>query len=229
MKIKLTWRRASILILILFVISIFWLFVWPKILTVTGRFLIKNDLPHHADAVVVLYTGVDYYPRLMEAAWVYRKGIVKRVVIDGNRKNDSLRLLEDMGFKPCCPWYEDTLRMLELLGVPRDRVITISAEDAFDTISEAEAVAPHLLKNNITRIVITTSKFHSHRASYIWRHLYGNGFEIFSAPAQEDEFDPRDWWHDREQIRWVLSEYGGWISYFWEIIFPTQESKLNGH
>ena len=167
-------------------------------------------------------SGVDYYPRLMEAASLYREGIADRIVIDGNRKNDSLRELEAMGFEPCCPWYENAVRILRILGVPEEKVLTVSAEDAFDTISEAQAVAPHLLKNNLTRIIITTSKFHSRRACHIWKHLYGNVMEIFVAAARNDEFDPEQWWHEGQQIRWVLSEYGSWVYYFWQTAFGRQ-------
>jgi Fe-S oxidoreductase len=51
-----------------------------------------------------------------------------------------LRGLEKVGFQSCCPWYEDATRILSLLGVPRDKVIYISAEDAYETVTEAETV-----------------------------------------------------------------------------------------
>lgn len=204
-------------------LGLVWFFSSTIILPALGRFLIKNNVPKHADAVIVLYTGVDYYPRLIEAADLFRKGITDYIVIDGNRKNDALRELEAMGFKNCCPWYEDTMLILELMGVPREKIIAVSAEDAFDTISEALAVGPYLLKKDLSRVIITTSKFHSRRARHIWQHLYGDSMQIFSAAAQKDEFDPKRWWHDGRQIRWVLSEYGAWIYYFWQTAFSETD------
>ncbi|MBW1682560.1 MAG: hypothetical protein JRJ83_14210 [Deltaproteobacteria bacterium] len=48
---------------------------------------------------MVLNTGVEYYPRLLEAAALFKKGRAKWVVINGNRKTDVLRELEGKGFE----------------------------------------------------------------------------------------------------------------------------------
>jgi len=53
---------------------------------------------------VVLTTGVEYYPRLIEAARLYKDGFTDKVVINGNRKTDVLRKLEAEGFRPYCQW-----------------------------------------------------------------------------------------------------------------------------
>ena len=108
------------------------------ILPLIGEFLVVDEPPVKSDAVVVLNTGLEFYPRLIQAADLYRQGMAGKVVVNGNRKSDALRELEIKGFKRCCPWYEDTIRILELLGVSRKDVITISVEDAYDTVSEAK-------------------------------------------------------------------------------------------
>jgi len=95
-----------------------------------GKFLILDEKPTHSDAVVALCVGVEYYPRLIEAAELFRGGFALKVVISGNRKTDVLRSLERKGFEKCCPWYENSLRILSMLGVPREKVVCISAEDA---------------------------------------------------------------------------------------------------
>lgn len=179
-----------------------------------GRHLVLTDTPEPADAIVVLNTGIDLFPRLTEAAGLFRRGYAPRIVLDGNRKSETLRRLEAMGFQECCPWYEESLRILALLGVPREAVLTIDAEDAYDTVSEAEAVGPELLRRGLQKILLTTSRYHSHRAFSIWKGLYGDRMTILSTPAAEDPYDPEGWWKDGRQIRWVLSEYGAWV-YAW--------------
>lgn len=47
-----------------------------------GEFLIHDDLPVKSDAAIILNTGVEYYPRLVEAASTYKKGLVKKIVIN---------------------------------------------------------------------------------------------------------------------------------------------------
>jgi uncharacterized SAM-binding protein YcdF (DUF218 family) len=165
--------------------------------------------------VVVLNTGPEFYPRLIQAAALYRQGMVRKVVVNGNRKSDILRELETKGFKRCCSWYEDTVRILELLGVSRKDVITISVEDAYDTVSEAKAVGKSLIEAGISGIIISTSKSHSGRADYIWKKFFSDQLEIRTVAAQEDPYSPSNWWKDEKQIKWVMSEYGAWIYYFY--------------
>ena len=119
-----------------------------KILAGMGRWVVLDEKPPYSDAIVVLNTGVEYYPRLIQAAEIYRHGLAGKVVINGNRKTDILRRLEDQGFKSDCPWYADSVSILTMLGVPEDKIIWISAEDAYDTVSEADAVGREIVRRD---------------------------------------------------------------------------------
>ena len=193
-------------------------------LSAMGGFLVKTDEPASSQAVVVLSTGVEYYPRLIEAASLYREGYAEKVVINGNRKTAVLRDLEKQGFTPCCPWYENSLRILSLLGVPRDKVMAISAEDAYDTISESDVVGRELIRAGINRIILTTSKSHTRRADYIWKHNFPGQFSILTIAARTDPYLPTQWWKEGRQIRWVLAEYGAWIYFYWKEKLMKDES-----
>jgi len=211
-----TLNRLSFLVLfILIFISFLYLFS-GTILTWCGESLVFNEKATPSDAVVVLNTGVEYYPRLIEAAGLFRDGFARKIVINGNRKTDVLRSLEERGFKRCCPWYENSLRILSIFDVPTDRVVCISAEDAYDTMSEAVAVGTELIRLGFTRIIITTSKFHTRRAHFIWTRMYGDKLSICSVSAKTDPYDPQGWWKHGRQIRWVLAEYGAWVYYWWK-------------
>ncbi len=117
--------------------------------------------------------------------------------------------------RPAAPWDEDRKRVLEILGVPREKVLSISAEDVFDTIGEAQAVAPVLKKRGLRQLIVVTSKYHTRRAGHIWRNRTTGEFHVTTAPARHDPFDPESWWRSGRQIRWVLAEYGGWLYYYW--------------
>ena len=186
-----------------------------------GHWIVLDERPSSADAVVVLNTGLEYYPRLMQAAEIYGRGHVKEVIINGNRKTDTLRELEAKGFEPGCRWYADSLKVLTLYGVPEDRVIAISAEDAYDTITEAMAVKEYLLRNRYRVIIITTSKFHTRRARHIWKKIVEDKITIQMVAAHQDPYDPESWWKSGRQIRWVLAEYGAWIFYWWKSIINS--------
>ncbi len=187
-----------------------------KALCTLGEFIVHDEKVTPSDVVVVLNTGPEYFPRLIEAADIYRKGLTDQVVINGNRKSDVLRRLEEKGFERCCPWYEDSLRILSMFGVPRKKVISLSVEDAYDTTTEAAAVGKELIRRGFRRIIITTSKYHTRRAHFIWTKMFGDKLSLSTVAAKKDPFNPRGWWKEGRQIRWVMAEYGAWIFYWWK-------------
>lgn len=189
---------------------------YKLILTGIGRFLIHEDLPSHAEAAVVLSTGVEYPYRLIEAAQLYKENQVDQVIINGNRKSELQKQLEAEGLQLAVPWYENSLRILELKGVPRNKVQMIDAPDVYDTISEAKEVGAELIQRGIHRITVTTSKSHTHRASHIWKNLFPKTLEINTAGARKDPYQAAAWWQEGRQIRWVMAEYGAWTFYYWK-------------
>jgi uncharacterized SAM-binding protein YcdF (DUF218 family) len=215
-KIKLNRFRIILISLLIAVIALH--VASNTILSGIGHFLIHDERPLQSDAIVVLNTGVEYYSRLIEAADLYNKGYAKKIIINGNRKMDIERDLEEMGYEPCCPWYENRLRVLSLYNVPREHIIHISAEDVYDSMGEAEIVGNHLKSMGFNKIIITTSKYHTKRARFIWKQLYHENFSILTVSAKTDPFDPNGWWRDGRQIRWVLTEYGARIYYYWKKI-----------
>ena len=209
-------RRFMIAISLVVVLTFLAFSFTAPVLTFLGQWLIIDEKPGNCDAAVVLNTGVEYYPRLIEAADLYGKGFVKKVVINGNRKSEALRNLEERGFRACCPWYEDRVRMLVIFGVPREGIMSISAEDAYDTVSEARAVGNHLIRDGFTDVLIITSKSHTRRASFIWKKMFEGRLTVQTVAAETDPYDPTAWWKQGRQLRWVLSEYGAWVYYWWK-------------
>ena len=201
----------------LFILTLLVIFS-KNILITAGKWLVVSDAPKSSDAIVVLNTGVEIYPRLIQAAVLYNEGYADKIIINGNRKTDVLRDLERKGFQGCCAWYEDSIRILDLLGVPRDKIIPVSAEDAYDTISEAEVVGKEIIEAGFARIILATSKYHTRRARFIWKEMYENQMEVSAVAAISDIYNPRGWWREGKQIRWVLAEYGAWIYYYWKSI-----------
>jgi uncharacterized SAM-binding protein YcdF (DUF218 family) len=215
LKRKITVRRSLWVLIPLFILLLIVIFS-GTILRTMGRLIVVDENPPQADAVVVLNSGIEYYPRLIQAADIYQHGLVRNVVINGNRKTDNLRELEAKGFKRCCPWYADSVRILTMFGVPEDKIIWISAEDAYDTVSEADTVGKEMIRRNFTKVIITTSKYHTRRAKFIWKKMYETQLTVVMVSAKTDPYDPDNWWKDGRQIRWLLAEYGAWVFYWWK-------------
>ena len=210
--------RPSLWVLIPLSIVLLVIVLTGSILRTMGGLIVVDEIPPRADAVVVLNTGVEYYPRLIQAADIYRRGLVEHLVINGNRKTAPLRELEAKGFNRCCPWYADHVSIMKILGVPENKIIRISIEDAYDSVSEADAVGKELINKKFTTVIITTSKYHTRRAKFIWEKMYPNQLTVYMVSAKTDPYDPDNWWKDGRQIRWVLAEYGAWLYYWWKEI-----------
>ena len=217
LKRKNTFGRSLLVLISLFILLFIAIF-YDAILRTMGGLIVVDEKPPYSDAVVILNTGIEYYPRLIQAAALFHEGLASMVVINGNRKTDILRELEAKGFESCCPWYSDSVRILTMLGVPEKYIIRISAEDVFDSVSEADIVGKELIRKNIRKVIITTSKFHTRRAKFIWKKMYTDQLTVFMVSAKADPFDPQNWWKDGRQIRWVLAEYGAWVYYWWKNI-----------
>lgn len=194
------------------------LLIWaaPYALSALGGFLVVDAAPRKADAVIVLNTGIDIYPRFIEAARLYRTGYAKQVIVNGNRKTDVLRQLEAQGLRFPYPWDAGARTVLKFLGVPDAAIVSVPAEDAFDTITEARIVAAELPKHGISEVLVTTSRFHTRRARRIWYDA-GEGVlkSVTMIAAQDDPYSADGWWREPRQVRWVLGEYGGWVMYWW--------------
>lgn len=206
-------KKLLIITLIILTILILSRTTW---LSYLGQKLIIDNPAEKADVAIVLTTGVDYLPRLLQAAKLYRDKRVPRILINGNRKTDAIRKLELQGFVSDCKWYENSLRILSMYGVPREKVWTVSAEDVFDSVSEAQVIKPFLVKQNVSNLIITTSKFHTRRSGYVWRKVMGKNYSITTSAAAEDPFDPDNWWNNGRQVKQVMGEYGGMAYYLWK-------------
>ncbi len=216
MQIKRFTSPTAIILIVIFISGVIIYLSSEWALKGIGAFLVRDETPVHSDAVVVLSTGMAYYPRLIEAAELYNRGIVRTIVVNGNRKTDVLRELEAKGLEPCCGWCEGTLRILALFNVPREKVICVSAEDIYDTVSEATLVGNELIQRGFKDIIVTTSKSHTKRAGYIWESIFKDRLSVVLVSAKTDPYNPSGWWKTGRQVRWVLAEYGAWLYFWWK-------------
>jgi uncharacterized SAM-binding protein YcdF (DUF218 family) len=177
----------------------------------SGYLLVGEDAPARSDAAVVLLHGIDVYARIEEAALLYREGWVGQVVINGNRKPHRVREWEAQGMKVTWRWEEEFVGILTFLGVPRERIVTLSAEDAFDTVSEARIVGEAVIARGIRSVIITTSRYHTRRAGSIWKGMYRGRLTMRVAGARGDFFRPWGWWTEGRQVKVLLSELGAWL------------------
>jgi uncharacterized SAM-binding protein YcdF (DUF218 family) len=201
------WRAASVVAALL-VATLY--SVRAPLLEAAGHFLIREDPPQAADAIVVL--SGSFPDRILEAVDLYSEGHARHVVLCRDPENQALEALRRRGVE-VRPGYERNRYVAESLGVPAE-AIHVVGRSAGSTFDEAQQVLRYVRRQGFDSILLVTSKIHTRRAGAIYRHLAGDAIRIFVRPAREDPFRPASWWGSRTAIRRVVIEYQKLLVFF---------------
>jgi uncharacterized SAM-binding protein YcdF (DUF218 family) len=171
-----------------------------------GRWLVKEDVPAHADAMVLLMGG--FPDRVLQAVDLYREGKAGRVIIV-EESMGPFKKLEERGVSILSN-SEQAANSLVTLGIPADS-ITILSGDAQSTLDEAIAVRDYLLLLSTSdTLLLVSSSEHMRRAAMIFMSAFRNtGKQVYvgCSPSTYTDFNADRWWRDKEGIQAVLTEY----------------------
>jgi uncharacterized SAM-binding protein YcdF (DUF218 family) len=176
-----------------------------------GRFLQHEDPLEHADAIFVL-AGTRLV-RPLEAVDLYKAGWAPLIVLSPGRLEPSERLIRDKGI--AFPSESELLRStLMHLGVPAS-ALAISDESVDNTASEANLLRAMVIARHWHRVIIVTSKYHVRRAGFAFRRgLEHTGAQPIMRASRYDISDPANWWRNRADVRYVLSEWQKLVLYW---------------
>jgi uncharacterized SAM-binding protein YcdF (DUF218 family) len=186
-----------------------------------GQWLVKMDVPTHADAAVILMGN--FPERVLEAADVYSKGLADKIIIVYEGMG-PYRQLEERGAS-VVRTTEQAHDAAVALGVPADSIIMLPG-DARSTLDEAVAVRDYLEWNpSVDTLILVSSPAHTRRANMIFRTAFrSTSAEIIigCSPSRYSDFNPQTWWKRKEDIQSVLSEYLKIISF---VLFEHKQLK----
>jgi len=171
-----------------------------------GNWLVKEDIPSHADAMVLLMGN--FPERVLQAVDLYHEGRADRLIIVYESMG-PYRILESRG--------ADVIRTTTqahdaaiALGIPSDK-ITMLPGDARSTLDEAIALREYLkVSSAADTIILVSSPAHMRRSYLIFRAILRDPerpLYVGSSPSAYSGFNPEKWWRRREDIQSVLSEY----------------------
>jgi uncharacterized SAM-binding protein YcdF (DUF218 family) len=172
-------RAAGLLALALLVLACaLWLFRTP-LLTFAGRFLVNDEAPRKADAILVL-GGDDFGRRILKAAQLAN--------LIGHESDATIQFAEQNG-------YPASLFRAVWLPPGTD-----------STRSEATFLGKYLKTHGINRILLVTSNYHTGRAARIWR-TQAPWIAITVVAASDPFFTPAGWWKSRSGQKTFLFEW----------------------
>ena len=172
----------------------------------TGEWLAREDVPPHADAMVMLMGS--FPERVLQAVDLYHEGIVDRLIIVYESMG-AYQALEERGAK-VIRTTQQARDAAVALGIP-DSCITLLPGDARSTLDEALAIRDYLAgKSETDTLVLVSSPAHMRRAYMIFRTvLHSSDIKAYigCSPSEYSSFNARHWWRRKEDIQSVLSEW----------------------
>jgi uncharacterized SAM-binding protein YcdF (DUF218 family) len=171
-----------------------------------GKWLVKEDVPAHADAMVLLMGN--FPDRVLQAADLYHEGKAgKLLIVEENMGPFSA--LEARG-ADIVSNTKQAHKAAVALGIPSDS-ITVLPGNARSTMDEAIIVSDYLRGYpGIDTLLLVSSSAHLRRASMIFRTAFSNsGLPVYigCSPSHYSGFRPERWWRRKEDIQVILSEY----------------------
>ncbi len=186
-----------------------------------GQWLVKEDVPNHADALVILMGN--FPERVLEASDVYSKGLANNMIIVYESMG-PYRELESRGAS-IVRTTEQASKAAIALGVPADSIIMLPG-DARSTLDEAITVRDYLKLNpSLDTLILVSSPAHMRRAYMIFRAALRNSPQkifVGCSPSRYSDFNPGKWWRRKEDVQSVLSEYVKIISF---VLFEHRQLK----
>jgi uncharacterized SAM-binding protein YcdF (DUF218 family) len=168
--------------------------VWlarAPLLTFAGQWLVEDDPPQKADAILVL-GGDEYGTRIVKAAQLQRSGYAPYVLVSGPPSllgHESDQLIEFARRKGFAP---SIFRPLN--------------HDSDSTRSESAFLNRYLQSNGVRTLILVTSNFHTRRAARLMRKENPNRHVIVVA-APDPFFMPETWWKSRSGQKTFLFEW----------------------
>ncbi|MBS1686057.1 MAG: YdcF family protein [Bacteroidetes bacterium] len=200
--------RRNLLVFLAFCIMLIAVGVVFKtpILQSFSNFLIKQDVPEEADAMVVLSGNA--FDRGNEGARLYRDGYARRVICPGGNLERAFLIMGDTV-------YESELLKKNIVrnGVP-DSMITLLRYGT-STAEEADTLLGYCRAHQVKKLLVVTSLFHTRRAGKVYRKKFaGTDIKIIMRGAHDSQFDENYWWKDEYGLIALNNEYMKTFYYF---------------
>jgi uncharacterized SAM-binding protein YcdF (DUF218 family) len=199
-------RKFLIAFLVLVVVGATLYIFRTPILRSFATFLIVEDSLQKSDAIFVLSGGG--FDRGNMAAKLYDDGWAPVVVCTGGNAMNEL-----------CVFGIDTLESdmtranLLQLSIP-DRVI-VMLRNGTSTKEEAKLILAYCKAHQFKRIIIVSSKLHTHRVDEVFRQpLKDIGVELVIRTAVNSRFNELEWWKSEDGLIAINNE---WLKtfYYW--------------
>jgi len=175
-------------------------------LPAVGKWLVREDPIHKADAIAVL-TG-RFPQRAVEAARLYRRGYAPEVWLTHPEKGGPLLAAGEF-VRPSED--ERNLAVLRSFGVPKQAIHVLNTP-IVNTADELNAIDIGLKESGDTSVIIVTNKAHTRRVYSLWEKYHSRDGEVLIHAVSHDGFAPSRWWETRSSRGQGIHELFGMMN-----------------
>ena len=172
-----------------------------------GNCLIDEDHLEQVDYGFVL--GGQAFDRSKEAARLFEEGYISQIVCVGGNVSGTFKVLN-------LNYTESEVARLHLcknLKIPKTKVKILP--ESTSTKEESELILKYCIKNNISSIIVITSKFHTKRVANVFRDKFkSKGIKAIIHGVNSSDYEEEKWWKREEGMLVVNNEYMKILYYF---------------
>ena len=195
-------RRFKILIICLTLI-----FGWALVAPFLAESLIVEKPLEKADAILVLGGSSVYIERTRKAAEIYKSGVAPVIFLTDDGERGGWSRIE----KRNPAYVELAQRNLISEGVPAAAIVILQPKGS-GTIYEAQTTAEKAQAENLQRVLIVTSAYHTRRALWTFEIIFAESnvkteLGIAAPPTGEQTPPPMFWWLSPNGWKTVAGEY----------------------
>ena len=202
-------KKQIVLVLVIVVVAM--LALLPSLAWGAARLLIVRAPVAHADAIVMLSGSATFHERAQHAAQLYKEGRAGKIILT----NDNLKSGWSEAEQRNPFYYERAMQELIQAGVPEQN-IEVLMDPILGTYHEVCVIKLYCESHKIHSIVVVTSGYHSRRALFTFRKVFGGSeTEVGMDPVEAgiDTPSPATWWYKSFGWQVVGQEYGKLLCY----------------
>jgi len=176
-------KLVAVILFVVMLIAIGMIFK-TKILLSFSNFLIQQDEPQKADAMVILSGNA--FERGNEAYELFRKGFAPKIICPGGNLQPDFLILGDSV-------YESDLTKKQITNKNIADSLVFAIHSGTSTAEEADTVLKYCLQKNIKSIIVVTTLFHTRRAGKVYHKLFDKaGIKVFVRGANNFFFNEKN-------------------------------------
>jgi uncharacterized SAM-binding protein YcdF (DUF218 family) len=173
-----------------------------------GSFLVFNkSINKEQNQVIFIFVG-NLSDRVLATKELYHSTKSSKIVY-GKTVDKDFEFLDSLGINQCSD--TDKIRLaLSALNVPDSNIIRLEAQNR-NTLDEANLMLNFLKQyQNINRVALVTSSYHSRRAYMILKDRLSNLDREVSIDVYSNKFtnfNANQWWRSKKDAVFVVTEY----------------------